>query len=396
MIKTKVILLQYALLIFAVSLLSFTSFKALLLGMGGDQAEISLTSFFSHMSTWSVLLSLFFSFIITTISLFLFRRHHNWAYELTRALNRMAAGQWDPIESTVNDPLISAYNNAIDNLVKLIAEHEQQKDALRKDINRQAEALLISTNKLNQTMLELKSIQSQVAQSEKHRSLSAVVSGFAHEINNPLTGILGYIELMELQTDLNQATQKRLGSIKAQAMRIKSIITELSQLDPDGKQVKMPINLCNLLEKLIKITLAKNDRQQVGLETRFYSNEVLISGNHFSLWQVFEGLIDNAIEACRENAPNNGSIVVETSQIADNKVAITIRDNGGGFREPSKAFDPFYTTKSRTQKRGIGLSLAYKIVLEHNGSIVIKNIDKGAAVTVTLPLQSPPMESDKK
>jgi C4-dicarboxylate-specific signal transduction histidine kinase len=201
---------------------------------------------------------------------------------------------------------------------------------------------------------------------------------------------------MELQTDLGEASRKRLGSIKFQALRIKDIITELSQLDPDGKQVKMPINLCNLLEKLIKITLSKHDSQQVSLETRFCSKEILIFGNHYSLWQVFEGLIENAFEACMENVPNAGSILIETRFMPDSKVMILVRDNGGGFREPSKAFDPFYTTKSRTQKRGIGLSLAYKIVLEHKGTIVIKNIDNGAAVTITLPLQTPPMESDKK
>jgi signal transduction histidine kinase len=396
MIKTKVIQFHYALLIFAISLLSFWCFKTLILGLGQSGTLTDYSSLLFHFSFKPVILSLFFSLVITVVALYLFERYHHWATDLTLALNRMAAGHWEAITPGSSNPMVIAYNEAVCNLNRLVAEQEQQKDSLRRDISRHTEALQDSSTRLNLVMQDLKTAQAQMAQSEKHRSLSAVVSGFAHEINNPLTGILGYIELMELQTDLGEASRKRLGSIKFQALRIKDIITELSQLDPDGKQVKMPINLCNLLEKLIKITLSKHDSQQVSLETRFCSKEILIFGNHYSLWQVFEGLIENAFEACMENVPNAGSILIETRFMPDSKVMILVRDNGGGFREPSKAFDPFYTTKSRTQKRGIGLSLAYKIVLEHKGTIVIKNIDNGAAVTITLPLQTPPMESDKK
>lgn len=387
MSKKKSYLFHYALLIFATSLLSFWCFKTM--GNSGSMAQIS-----GWMSL-STLLSLILSALITLVSILLFRRHTHLMHSIAMALNRMAAGHWETIPETDN-PVISAYNQSVRNLQEIVREHEHQKEQLRQDINHHATALKDSGDRLSQAMAELKNTQNQMAQSEKHRSLSAVVSGFAHEINNPLTGILGYIELMELQSDLTDMTRKRLASMKAQALRIKGIISDLSQLDPDGKQVKMPISIPNLIEKLTKITLAKTDKSQVTLETELCSVETLVYGNHFALWQVFEGLLENAIEACRENRPSDGHILIETRCDSGRHTVVTIRDNGGGFKEPGKAFDPFYTTKSRTHKRGIGLSLAYKIVVEHGGSICIKNLEKGASVSVTLPLQAPKIDNRKK
>jgi len=385
--KIRSYLLHYAVLIFATSLLSFWCFKTLA-SPASSPEPFSFTSL-------STILSLALSLFITLISAFLFRRYAHWARSVTKALNRMAAGHLESISSP-SHPLIEAYNNTVTNLQTLLSEHERQKERLRQDVNNHANALNESGKKLNQALLELKDIQSQMAQAEKHRSLSAIVSGFAHEINNPLTGILGYLELLELQNDLNEVTMKRIGTIKTQAVRIKSIITELSQLDPDGKQVKMPINLSNLLEKLTKIYQSKNEKSQVVISANLCSDESLVFGNHFALWQVFEGLVTNAIEACTAHTPGSGKLLIETRISQDKRITVTVKDNGGGFKEPSKAFDPFYTTKNRTQRRGIGLSLAYKIIAEHGGTIAIKNQDQGAIVTVTLPLQTPPLESEKK
>ncbi len=387
MSKTKLYLIHYAVLIFAASLLSFWCYKTLVF----NPASNGLSGWINLHTLLAIALVVF----ITLVAVLLLRRHSHWLDAVTQSLRRMAAGHWETIPDAQH-PIVTAYNDTVNNLQSLLDEHNRQKEQLRLDVNRHATALRESGVQLNQTMLELKNIQSLMAQAEKHRSLSAIVSGFAHEINNPLTGILGYIDLMELQTDLSEQSQKRLASIKTQAQRIKGIIFDLSQLDPDGKQVKMPINLTNLLEKLVKISLSKHEKAQISLETKFVSVETLVFGNHFALWQVFEGLLENAIEACLEHAPTCGHIVVENRCLPDKHTVITIQDNGGGFKDIGKAFDPFYTTKNRTNKRGIGLSLAYKIVVEHGGTINIKNHEPGALVTVTLPLQAPPPDSEKK
>jgi len=386
--KKKSYLFHYALLIYTTCLLSFWFFRTLIHNSSG------LTSL-----KWleiPTILSLCLSLFITLVSMFLFSRHSRWTSSITKALNRLAAGNWETIPES-HHPIISSYNQAVINLQNILREHEHQKEQLRQDINKHSVALKDSGIKLNQAMLELKNTQTQMAQTEKHRSLTAVVSGFAHEINNPLTGILGYIELMELQTDLTEQTHKRINSIKAQALRIKGIISDLSQLDPDGKQVKMPINISNLLEKLVKISLSKHPPPFVTIKCKLYSDESLVYGNHFALWQVFEGLIENAVEACLEKENSKRHILIETKSSPDRKTIITIKDTGSGFKDPQKAFDPFYTTKNRAHKRGIGLSLAYKIVVEHGGNITIKNHEQGALVTIVLPLQAPTTsETEKK
>lgn len=226
--------------------------------------------------------------------------------------------------------------------------------------------------------------QQHLVQMETQKSLTSIVSGFAHEINNPLTGILGYIDLMELNDDLSLYSKKRLEGIKDQAIRIKNIIDELNWLDPELEQIKSEIDMSNMLEKMIKIISQEQRAKNITFEKNFTDEELIVNGNHFALWQVFEGIIENSIEAIRETNPTPGIIRVILKKSAENSIA-EIEDNAGGFTSLEKAFNPFYTTKSRTHKRGIGLAIAFNVVLEHKGNIQIKNNPEGAVVSVTLP-----------
>ncbi len=115
---------------------------------------------------------------------------------------------------------------------------------------------------------------------------------------------------------------------------------------------------------------------------------MIIHANHFSIWLVFEGICENALEAINGNNIINGEIKIELSESKDKKyVIIKVSDNGGGFENIEKAFDPFYTTKSRTKKKGIGLSIAYNMINEHNGIIEASNNDKGGTITIKLPIR---------
>jgi signal transduction histidine kinase len=254
-----------------------------------------------------------------------------------------------------------------------------------------ARALNTANEKLEKAMEELKYTQKISIQVETQKSLTSIVSGFAHEINNPLTGILGYIDLMELNNELSPHSKRRLEGIKDMAIRIKDIIDDLNQLDPEIEQTKMEINLSNLLEKLIKIVAKENQDTGIQFETAFIEEEIFVYGNHFALWQVFMGIVENSIEAIGEKNVENGKIRVTLKKSPDAAYTVTeITDNGGGFENIDKAFNPFYTTKNRTQKKGIGLSIAFNLLQEHKGKIFIDNEDetgrrKRAKVTVILP-----------
>lgn len=274
----------------------------------------------------------------------------------------------------------SQFNDMAEKIESMMSEIEATQRSLEKQIAVRTRELNESNQKLQVAMQELRDTQQHIIQSEKQKSLTAIVSGFAHEINNPLTGILGYVDLISIREDASPYVREKLGSIQKQAVRIKNIIDQLNQLNPDMEQVKMEISLSNLLEKLVKVISSQSENSEYAIVRSPVSEDFTILGNHFGLWQVFEGIVENAIEALRENNIANGRVTIDMKRSMDGRqVIVDISDNGGGFKNLDKAFDPFYTTKSRTQKKGIGLTIAYNIIQEHQGNIVIKNNSNGGA-----------------
>ena len=174
-------------------------------------------------------------------------------------------------------------------------------------------------------------------------------------------------------------------SIKVQAERIKDIVNELDLLSPQFKKSELEINLVNLINKLIKINKIAINDINIMVDIAPNSN-VNVIGNHFTLWQVLEAVFFNSIEAIKNNNVKNGIIKIKLYEAVDGQnIVVEFRDNGGGFKDLSKAFDPFYTTKQRANKRGIGLSIAYNIIKEHNGLIFLQNEKEWAVVKILLP-----------
>ncbi len=282
------------------------------------------------------------------------------------------------------------FNEMAEKIESMMTEIESTHKDLEKQVLSRTGELKESNKKLQIALQELRDTQKHIIQTEKQKSLTAIVSGFAHEINNPLTGILGYVDLMTIRDDITPYTREKLISIQKQALRIKTIIDQLNQLNPDMEQVKMEINLANLLDKLVKVISSRQRNSDFAIEKNNFNQDIIIQGNHFALWQVFEGIVENAIEAFKENNIQNGKITINLKKSMDGQNTIVdIIDNGGGFKNLDKAFDPFYTTKSRTQKKGIGLTIAYNIIQEHLGNIVISNNEiNGATVSVYLKMNN--------
>jgi len=331
-------------------------------------------------------------FIIFVIFMHLIVKHAmNPFNELKKGLEVVSQGDLKyRIKITSKDEfsfLADKFNEMCTKLETISIEHENIQKNLENQIRERTKTLNITNNKLQKAMEELRKTQNQIIQTEKQKSLTAIVSGFAHEINNPLTGILGYIDLMELRNDVSPYVKNKLTEIKFQSNRIRDIINELNQLNPASNQTKLEINLPNLLDKLIKILSTKKENQGIHFQKEFGNEDIIIVGNHFSLWQVFESIIENSIEAILNRNLNNGRIIIKLRRSIDNtRVIIEVIDNGGGFENIDKAFDPFYTTKDRTLKKGIGLSISYNLIQEQKGDIVINNNNEGATVTVLLPL----------
>ena len=272
------------------------------------------------------------------------------------------------------------FNVMAEKIEAMLREIEATHRNLEKQVALRTRELNESNQKLQVAMQELRDTQRHIIQSEKQKSLTAIVSGFAHEINNPLTGILGYVDLLAIRDDVGPYVREKLSSIQKQAVRIQNIIDQLNQMNPDMEQVKMELSLGNLLEKLVKVMGSRPENAGTAIVRENGGEDVVTWGNHFALWQVFEGIVENALEALHENHVRDGRVVIALKRSLDGRQAIVeVRDNGGGFQNIDKAFDPFYTTKSRTQKKGIGLTIAYNIIQEHQGNIVIRNNEEGGA-----------------
>lgn len=309
---------------------------------------------------------------------------------LKNGLEKISYGKFSHRIKIKSNDEFSYLGNQFNEMAEKIENMMTEIEATHKDLEKQVTSRTRESNESNKklqiAMQELRDTQRHIIQSEKQKSLTAIVSGFAHEINNPLTGILGYVDLIAIREDASPYIKEKLGSIQKQAVRIKNIIDQLNQMNPDMEQVKMEISLSNLLEKLIKVVANRQEYNDYAITKNDFNEDILILGNHFALWQVFEGIVENAIEALHENNIANGKIVIDLKKSMDGRQAIVdIIDNGGGFKNLDKAFDPFYTTKNRTQKKGIGLTIAYNIIREHQGNIVIKNNElNGATVSVYL------------
>lgn len=291
------------------------------------------------------------------------------------------------------------FNEMGERLERIMTEVEVSQFEMEREFAQRSKAINTANERLKRAMDELKYSQREIIQAETQKSLTSIVSGFAHEINNPLTGILGYIDLMELNEagSLSPYSKMRLEAIKDQALRIKDIIEQLNQLDPEVEQTKTDIDLSNLLEKMVKIIRRNESGKGVTLDTGLMQKDSIVQGNHFALWQVFEGIIENAVESIIQRNVPEGKIQVSVRVNSNRKtVIIEIADNGGGFEDIDRAFSPFYTTKSRTQKRGIGLFVAFNIIQDHKGTINIRNKGEGAVVTIHMPLDRKTPESPKE
>lgn len=339
-----------------------------------------------------IYISLVLFLFVVAIALWLIQKATKPVDALKKGLEMMSHGNLayriDIQSSDEFSFLGGKFNQMAQQLESMMIELEAATTDLSRQVQERTQDLDTANKQLQKANDELKATQKRVIMAETQKSLTTIVSGFAHEINNPLTGILGYIDLLEMKNTLEPAVQTKLKLIKNQALRIKNIIDELNRLNPEIDQTKLMINLSNMLEKLVKITERKHTGEGILFETHLPGREILVHGNHFALYQVFEGLLENAVEAITESGAGNGKIDVSLSLTDDLTLAIVqVTDNGGGFNDIEKAFEPFYTTKSRTQKKGIGLSIAYNVVQEHKGNILIANHKNGAALTVTLPLK---------
>jgi PAS domain S-box-containing protein len=232
-------------------------------------------------------------------------------------------------------------------------------------------------------------LEQQVVQSERLAAMGAMIGGVAHELNNPLTSILGVSELLQ-DTETNETTRKQLAMLQQQARRAAEIVQNLTYFSRPPAPGKSKINLVEVVERTLNLHAYSLRKNNITVDFLKEAGVPYALGDPHQLMQVFLNLILNAEHAIRD-ARDKGTLRIRLGK-ADNSVWVSFHDDGPGIPKEnlSSIFDPFYTTKRPGRGTGLGLSICKSVMKEHNGSVEAANSpDGGAVFTVTLPTGGP-------
>ena len=242
----------------------------------------------------------------------------------------------------------------------------------------------------NRMVEELDARQEQIIHSRKIASLGTLVSGVAHELNNPINNIILTVDSLVGKRKMSEEKKaKLLDDILNQAIRAGGIVKNLLDFSRAEVSVMQDVDIAVVLKGIFKLAENELVMKKISLKTQIREDLPGINGNRQALQQVFFNLVINAIQAMAEN----GTLTVTADLDESGKVAVTVRDTGEGISEENlpHIFDPFFTTKDVGKGTGLGLSVSYGIVKKHGGMIMAESTrGEGTIFTVSLP----PKEED--
>jgi signal transduction histidine kinase len=232
---------------------------------------------------------------------------------------------------------------------------------------------------------ELEARQEQIIHSRKIASLGTLVSGVAHELNNPINNIILTIDSLvggRKITDERRLTM--LNDILNQAVRASEIVKHLLDFSRSDRTIIEDLDIARTLQETIQISENQITVNNIKLRVDLASDLPVIRGNRQALQQVFINLLTNAVHAM----PSGGELLVSAARGSDQKIIIRVRDTGSGISEEHLPyiFDPFFTTKKVGTGTGLGLSVSYGIIKKHGGVITVDSSPgKGSTFTIVLP-----------
>ncbi|MFZ3243645.1 MAG: ATP-binding protein [Candidatus Acidiferrales bacterium] len=222
-------------------------------------------------------------------------------------------------------------------------------------------------------------LQAQLRHSEKMAAVGQLVSGVAHEINNPLAAIVGYSDLLLENTSVPESAKEELRIVLKEAERTKEIVQNLLRFARQMPAKHEALDIHGVLRQVLQLRTYGAAGDGVEVIERFGKTVPQVFGDAHQLQQVFLNILNNAYDAVRE-ARRAGRIEIAT-RVRNGVVEIAVRDNGVGISDTARIFEPFYTTKEVGKGTGLGLSICYGIVREHGGDVICENNTEGAGCT---------------
>jgi two-component system NtrC family sensor kinase len=235
---------------------------------------------------------------------------------------------------------------------------------------------------------QMEQMEEQLMMTERLASVGELASGIAHELNNPLTSVIGFSQLL-MERDNADDIKEDLGLIYSEAQRAAGTVKNLLTFARKHSPVKQLSQINNVIEDVLKLRAYEQKVSNIEVDRRFASDLPEIMADYFQMQQVFLNLIINA-EYFMTQAHNKGRLTITTERL-DNIVRISLADDGSGISKEnlSRIFNPFFTTKEVGKGTGLGLSICHGIVSGHGGSIYARSrLGKGATFVVELPVNS--------
>jgi len=245
---------------------------------------------------------------------------------------------------------------------------------------------VVASVHVTRDITERKKMEEQLIVTDRLASIGELASGIAHELNNPLTSVIGFSELL-LDKDVSEDVKEDLRVVNREAQRTASVVRNLLTFARKHAPTKELVAINNLIQKVLELRTYEQKVNNIEVNTRFAPDLPEITADGFQLQQVFLNLIINA-EHFMTEAYRRGTLTITTERVGD-IIRASFADDGPGIAKENlgHVFDPFFTTKEVGKGTGLGLSIAYGIITEHSGRIYAESkLGKGATFVVELPI----------
>ncbi|MBU2261714.1 MAG: HAMP domain-containing protein [Proteobacteria bacterium] len=313
-------------------------------------------------------------FISLAITFFTHRLVNHPVRKLLTQTKRIAGGDLDALVKNVSRDEMGELSDAFNQMTLSLKNARMELEEWGKNLEA----------KVAERTREIKQMQAQLIRSEKLVSLGRLVAGIAHEINNPLTGILMFANLTSRNPRLDQSLKGDMDVVINEAKRCAKIVKGLLDFSRESVPQKKLASLNKVMDGTIDLIGRQSSFHNIDIVRDYRPDLPLIPVDQNQIEQVFINMLLNA----SESMPFGGSITIKTYTENEEYVCLQITDTGSGIAEEDleRIFDPFFTTKS-DKGTGLGLSVSYGIIERHGGKIDVKSkVNEGTIFTIKLPL----------
>jgi two-component system NtrC family sensor kinase len=338
-----------------------------------EDFEKQKANVYSQMITTGLISVIVLSFLLSLLVTRLVNRPID---KLRAATKRAADGNLDQAVSIRTHDELGELSESFNNM---IAELKHSRDAIE-------EWTQTLEHRVQERTRELQQVQDQLIHAGKMAALGELAAGVAHEINNPLTGVLTFSSLLLKKVDENHPWRKDLETIVQQTSRCRNIVKGLLDFARQRKPDKKQWDIHTLLERTISLVEKQAPFQNIQIIKEFKTDLPMLYLDGDQIQQIFMNIILNAGDAM---AGRVGTLTIKTES-RDGMAEISFRDTGPGISKEhlSKLFDPFFTTKETGKGTGLGLAISYGIVQSHGGDIKVESEKgKGAIFRIKLPIE---------